>query len=563
MSEIGRVPPSTTPPVTTPAPAPAATPDSTATPTPAPASGGSGGSAAGANKILDSSGQAASPKPAASDSVRTSDVAQAAKSGATLEANVVARDGNAFVLRTQGGTTLVIAANPTLAAVLSQGGTLKLTVLPGTPPSASLLSANGISLQPPLAALLQNPTPTQLALAVPQAGQAQAPALPNPGQPLAATVLPPAPQASSAQGAAPLAAGQAAPLLVPADAAASSLLTPGSQAQLVVRAVAEPGASLPPAILNAANKPTLPPALTAQATLPGAAAPQGASALLAGVVTGQGPLGQTLLRTPQGMLALDLPQPLAPGSQLALELTTLVRPAGPSVTQLAPIPAAGILQRLQGGWPLLQQTLDAVRAVNPELAARLAQTLPQPNARLASNALQFMAAAAMGSAQAWLGAEAAKALKDAGKGELLKKLDDDFRDLGKLNQRGGDNDWQALTLPMMVQGRVEPVQIFMRRRRDKKKNQTQSRFILDFNLESTGPVQFDGYMADKKLDLILRSLTEFGPAFKLDVQQIFDDALASTGMTGSIRFHDREPPIPWPSPELDTDKATAHQQLRV
>lgn len=565
MSEIGRVPPSPAPPASTPAsapaPTPAATPDSTATPTPSP---GSGGSAAGANKILDSSGQAASPKPPASDSVRTSDVAQAAKSGAQLEANVVARDGNAFVLRSQGGTTLVVAANPTLAAVLSQGGTLKLTVVPGSPPSVSLLSANGISLQPPLSALLQNPTPTQLALAVPQAGQVQPPALPNPGQALAATVLPPAAQASTAQGAAPLTAGQStAALLVPADAATPAPLTPGSQAQLVVRAVAEPGASLPPAILTAANKPTLPPALTAQATLPGAAAPQAATALLAGVVTGQGPLGQTLLRTPQGMLALDLPQPLAPGSQLALELTALVRPAGPSVTQLAPIPAAGILQRLQGGWPLLQQTLDALRAVNPELAARLAQTLPQPNARLASNALQFMAAAAMGSAQAWLGAEAAKALKDAGRGELLKKLDDDFRDLGKLNQRGGDSDWQALTLPMMVQGRVEPVQIFMRRRRDKKKNQTQSRFILDFNLESTGPVQFDGYMADKKLDLILRSLTEFGPAFKLDVQRIFDDALATTGMTGTIRFHDREPPIPWPSPELETDKAIAHQQLRV
>ena len=153
---------------------------------------------------------------------------------------------------------------------------------------------------------------------------------------------------------------------------------------------------------------------------------------------------------------------------------------------------------------------------------------------------------------AWLGSEAVRKLEQSGRSDLLKKLDDDFRDLGKLNQRQGDNDWQALVMPMMIGGKVEPIQIFMRRRKDPKKNQKQTRFIIDFDLESTGPIQFDGFVGSKQLDLVLRSETEFGPAFRIDVTAIFEEALAITGMVGSLRFHDREKPLPWPSPELDS-----------
>lgn len=281
--------------------------------------------------------------------------------------------------------------------------------------------------------------------------------------------------------------------------------------------------------------------------------PSPPATLITGIVSGQGQAGQVLVSTPQGTLSLSLPQPLPPGTQISFELSAVMRPPAPAVTTHGPAPLAGILTRLQGEWPLLQQTLDAVQAADPALAQRLqAELLPQPNGRLASNALQFMAAAAIGSAQAWLGAEAVRKLEQNGKADLLRKLDDDFRELGKLNQRQGDNDWQALVMPMLIGGRVEPIQIFMRRRRDAKRQQQQTRFIIDFDLESTGPIQFDGFIGAKQLDLILRSESAFGPAFRLDVTTIFTEALEITGMTGSIRFHDHEAPLAWPSPELET-----------
>lgn len=552
MSEISRTGapalppagPAAPTPAQPPAPAPAGPETAAATPTAAdaasrilekpPQAGGRDAAAA-----QPAPGQTAPGRAAPQDAVRTSEIAEAARSGRAIEAQVAARDGNAVVLRSQAGTTFVLTGNPKLVDYLTQGSAVRLAVQSSAPVTVAVLAASGITLSPPLSALLQSPTPTQMALAVPQV-QAITATLPQPGQRLAAQVLPD----TAAPG--QTAAGQTA---ATASGAAAPPLPAGTQAQVVVRSVALPGMEntpLPGAAAAAAAKAAPPPPVIPGGIIPGSSPAQQLNA----VVTGQNQAGQTLLRTPQGLLGVDFGQALPPGTQVTLEVTALLRPASPAVTQLGPAPLAGVLQRLQGGWPLLQQTIDAVRGLNPDLAARITLALPQPNARLAASALQFMAAAAMGSAQAWIGAEAARVLKDAGRGDLLSKLDDDFRDLARLNQRGADQDWQALTMPMLVQGKVEAVQIFMRRRRDTRKKQQQTRFIIDFSLESSGLVQFDGFFSEKRLDLILRVEHEFGPAFKNDVRQIFDDAMAITGMTGSLAFHEREAPIPWPSAEL-------------
>ncbi|WP_374301004.1 hypothetical protein [Ferrovibrio sp.] len=562
--------------------------------------------------------------------------------GGQVDATVIARDGNALLVRTAAGSTLSL---PNLASMLEQANVavlnaaLKLQIDPENPQQATVTAANGKALVLPLPVQVQPPTAAQLAIAAaPPPSAAGVPVLPQPGQALTATVQ---------------------PLPLPANAAGQVTLPPGSQVQVIVQtatlpaatpsasppvavqpgpqpvvpqtpppvpsppvAAAQAGAGVPSAplppptglpatmVAQMAVQPapqlqgqTPPVQTTSQTPLPAPqmpvsqmpvqqAGPQAAmpqppvlpqpvptqqplsatplplpahttaqpgvnpAALigqtLTGIVTGQSQSGQVLVSTPQGVLALSLPQPLPPGTQLALELAAITRPPPPAPTTLGPAPLASVLTRLQGEWPVLQQTLDAIRAADPALAHRLqAELLPQPNARLAATALQFMAAAAAGNAQAWLGSEAVRKLEQQGKGELLRKLDDDFRELGRLNQRSGDNDWQALVMPMMIGGKVEPIQIFMRRRRDRKQQQPQTRFIIDFNLESTGPIQFDGLVSVKQLDLILRSETEFGPAFRVDVAAIFEEALAVTGMAGSLRFHEREAPLPWPSPELE------------
>lgn len=441
---------------------------------------------------------------------------------------------------------------------------------PGQPVSGTVIpqpvlpSAGGV----PPAPVPALPPGSQLQLVVqtvtPPGQQAPPAAPPVPGMPAATQPPPGATPATAPAGTpatAPAAAGGASATAASAGAASvpspasvvmPASVVPRSPAAVLVpppppAAAPQPPAQPPAAAVTGARSMPLPQAAAAlpvsAATLPG---------LLAGVVTGRNQAGQTLLSTPQGLLALNLPQALPAGSQVTLELAALVRPPAPQATALGPVPPAGIFSRLQGQWPVLQQTLDAIRAADPALAQRLqTELMPQPNARLAATALQFMAAAAAGSAQAWLGAEAVRKLEQHGHADLLRQLDDDFRDLGRLNQRQGGNDWQALVMPMLIGGRVEPIEIFMRRRRDPKRQHAQTRFIIDFNLDSTGPIQFDGFVSVKQLDLILRSESEFGPAFRLDVTAIFTEALEVTGMAGSIRFHSGEKPLDWPSPELE------------
>lgn len=564
--------------------------------------------------------------------------------GGQVDATVIARDGQALLVRTAAGSTLSL---PNLASMLQQANVailnaaLKLQVNPENPQQATLTAVNGKALALPLPVQVQPPTADQLALAAapPQPAANAAPALPQAGQTLTATVqplplpantgvqtgLPPGSQvqvivqtatlpaasppaapalptqpqpAQSTQPAAappiqppvppsgspsqpaalplPAQAGQSAPVpasLPSAMVAQMAVQTPGQTTiqpavQTAVQATIQTPGQTPPQPQMTVSQ--MPPQMPAPAPPPSATPfpiPQGpalplptgaatASLLgqtLTGIVTGQSQAGQVLVSTPQGVLALNLPQPLPPGTQLALELAAITRPPPPTPTALGPAPLATVLTRLQGEWPVLQQTLDAIRAADPALAQRLhAELLPQPNARLAATALQFMAAAAAGNAQAWLGSEAVRKLEQQGRQDLLRRLDDDFRELGRLNQRSGDNDWQALVMPMLIGGKVEPIQIFMRRRRDRRQQQQQTRFIIDFNLESTGPIQFDGLVGVKQLDLVLRSETSFGPAFRMDVSAIFEEALAITGMSGSLHFHDREAPLPWPSPELET-----------
>jgi hypothetical protein len=436
---------------------------------------------------------------------------------------------NAVVVSPPAGS----AAGPA-AAALPPGSQVQVVVQSVTLPSAA-----------PAPAAPAQATPAQVVPA-PAAPSVAAPALPAAAPPVAV------PPAAAAAAAPPATALPQAAVTPPAVAAPPGLPVAPSQpvlpSVLQAAAVSQPA---PPAIPSALPQAALPSAAAQLATAAASAPLQAAH--VTGIVTGQGQPGQVLVSTPQGVLSLALPNPLPPGTQLALELAAVTRPPATTPTQLSPAPLAGVLTRLQDGWPTLQLTLDAIRAADPALAQRLQHDLmPQPNARLAATALQFMAAAAAGNAQAWLGSEAVRKLEQNGRGDLLRKLDDDFRELGRLNQRQGDNDWQALVMPMLIGGKVEPIQIFMRRRKDPKKQQKQTRFIIDFNLESTGPIQFDGFVGIKQLDLILRSETEFGPAFRIDVTAIFEEALAITGMTGSLRFHEREKPLPWPSPELDS-----------
>jgi len=582
-----------TPPATsTPAPA-ASAPTPTPTPTP---------------------GQAApsSPTPSSPTAVLQGDAAEIAASarelarGGQIAAQVVARDNMTLLVRTAAGNTLALT---NLAQAFEQANlatlnaAIRLQLNPASaqqaaPLSVTVLSVNGTALPLPMPAQAMPPTATQLALATspPQpATAASAPVLPQTGQSLQAVLVTPATNSAGAA----LPSGSQLQLTVQSvtlpnagGVAAPTPALPGQPAAIPPAAVATPAAGMPQATAAGATPTpaasvlptvsvTLPPASpaapsvqtplpaqtpapTAAAGLPQSSVPLPAQTLVAqsagaagtpitAIVTGQGQGGQVMVSTAQGVLALNLPQPLPPGTQLILELGSITRPPMATPTQLTPAPLAGVLTRLQDGWPNLQLTLDAIRTADPALAQRLqTELLPQPNARLASTALQFIAAAAAGNAQAWLGSEAVRKLEQSGRGDLLRKLDDDFRDLGRLNQRQGDNDWQALVMPMMIGGKVEPIQIFMRRRKDPKKQQKQTRFLIDFNLESTGPIQFDGFVGTKQLDLILRTESAFGPAFRLDVTAIFEEALAITGMVGSLRFHDREKPLPWPSPELDS-----------
>lgn len=262
--------------------------------------------------------------------------------------------------------------------------------------------------------------------------------------------------------------------------------------------------------------------------------------VLRGTIAGTTPQGRPILATPQGMLALNAPVRLPPGTQVTAALT-----APPQPPQID----AAALQDLTGpvserDWPAMRQLLAALPGLERAAAqSLLATVVPQPNRKLSAALTFLLSAIRGGDAGGWLGNDAASALEKGGHGDLLSRLDRDFQELRRQSADPLPGDWQPYLLPMFDGQGLSPIRLYIHplkgeegdgaKRGPKEKG---SRFLLDVDLSRLGPIQLDGLVQPNRFDLILRSHTTLDPLFRLDLIQIFADSIRAVGYTGGLSF---------------------------
>ena len=61
-------------------------------------------------------------------------------------------------------------------------------------------------------------------------------------------------------------------------------------------------------------------------------------------------------------------------------------------------------------------------------------------------------------------------------------------------------------------------------------------FLLDVELSRLGPLQFDGLVRGKRLDLMLRTQRPLDPAMRQEIAEIFQTAQQATGYAGQLFF---------------------------
>ncbi|MBI1207807.1 MAG: hypothetical protein GC191_11020 [Azospirillum sp.] len=446
-------------------------------------------------------------------------------------------DGSALRVRTQAGEVLVRLTND-----LPADGPLTLRIAPGTPPARAYAFAPGDTAAavagpargPATAATAQLPAPLLLALTTPEPGAA------TPLEPqslLTALVL-------GRGGLRPEAAVQ-----TPGGAAA---LAPGDRLVLRLLSLASGDTASTPANPTArgvaATATTSPAPATAEAALAGPSA-----TLLTGIVTGHTAAGEPVVETPGGLVALAVRTLLAPGTRISA-----------AIVDPAELLAARARADDPAPWPALRDALATLASIDRTAAQSVIDTvMPRPNGMLASALVFFLGAARRSDGRGWLGEDNVAKLEEAGRGDLLSRLDHEVRGASRRAVEPQVGEWRAYSLPFLDGQAMTRLDCYVhqigedetgaddgdgdgtRRRRGG------SRFVIELSLSQFGALQLDGLVHRDRFNLILRSRQPLGPALRQELSAAFADSLAATGLAGGLAFATGErgwiKPVPAPA----------------
>ncbi len=260
---------------------------------------------------------------------------------------------------------------------------------------------------------------------------------------------------------------------------------------------------------------------------------------------------EPVLQTPFGTVRLSNAPNFPPGTRLTLELAQAT-PAGST----APVRPATVPELAQA-WPSLQKIVDLLTQIDQDAAIRFLRVAlptaaygetPQwknmyPDARnLGSGMALFMNALGAGNLRQWLGERQTQLLEKNGQSALLQKAEGEFSSIRALYHEATPGNWQALFVPIMAEGEVKQLRLYSKRgKRDRRKDkENDTRFIIEFELTQTGPMQLDGFVrkheGKTQFDLVIRSHTSFTPDEQRDIQNIYSGIGDATGYSGLVQF---------------------------
>jgi hypothetical protein len=449
----------------------------------------------------------------------------------TITATVIGPPGGPLPPQAAATNAPLPAPLPGTAAPTGQAATTQ----PGTPSAASLTQAAAPAPGTPIASqaaayqrrfdAVPAPLPSQPAPTAQAQAQAQAPATAPPVaaeaklMPQAArTEAPPAPLPNGTQ---------IHVRLVPAEgtAARQTPPLPAGTPQTAARAPLLPGLGWT-GLLRLPEPPTAP-----------AAPPQPTATTLAATIVARTPAGQTILDTLIGRILVPLPRTLenAPaGTKILLELLAgELAGAAPRAGAAASAPTT-----LAREWPGLREMARLLQqAPTQEVQAALERAIPRPGPRLAQQVMSFIEAATQGGARAWLGDAVSSALQRLAGTGLIERLDHDLREM--LSQRAADGEWRMNIVPMLDGRDFRQIRFFERRKkRDEaeRKKDDASRFVVECEHSEFGPVQLDGLMHERRMDLIVRTHEPLPADMERDILVLFGESCTGLNLAGQLFF---------------------------
>ncbi len=283
--------------------------------------------------------------------------------------------------------------------------------------------------------------------------------------------------------------------------------------------------------------------------------------------TPSGPAPRVVVKTPVGNLAVASNADLPPGTRLTIEVVETRPPPAPLPTgPIDPLAARELIMRLGNDWEAMRRAIAELARQDPAVARQITnQVLPNLGPRLTSASLFFFSALNAGDLTGWLGRGAAQMLENAGRSDLLSRLVDDFAQLGRLGSEPVAGDWRAILMPLWDGQQLHMLRLFSKQQQGGGEAEGEdgegTRFVIELDLSRLGPMQLDGLLHRRNLDLILRTRRPLVDTMRRDITGIYQASLETTGMDGNLVFETADTfPI---SPTRDLNQATAGQALTV
>lgn len=209
-------------------------------------------------------------------------------------------------------------------------------------------------------------------------------------------------------------------------------------------------------------------------------------------------------------------------------------------------------------WDALDQAIKTLQETAPQAAQAVQNTVPQPSARIVPTALFFLMAMKMGRVENWLGDKNITALQNAGKADIVEKLSSDFTKIINRAQEGVTGDWKHISMPMLYDEQLGAFQLYLHDpgedASDNPDISKQKRFIIDFQFSQLGALQLDGLLANKNLELMVKSEKPLSTDMRQEMRQKFKAGIDEAQLTGELTFKaGKDHFFTLPTPEGETD----------
>lgn len=249
--------------------------------------------------------------------------------------------------------------------------------------------------------------------------------------------------------------------------------------------------------------------------------------------------GQPILAAGEALFTLNAAAPPIGTTLLLAPFAAAQGNSGPAATGRPPFP----------DYPSLPALIEAAEQAGPAVQAAITAALPRTGPMLAASMMMFVSAATRGDIKGLIGDEPRAAIDRSGKGGALKGLAKEMAESAR-EAETGNAEWRGITIPLLGQGAIEPIRLWMHRVQDgeakakSKGGENGSRFLIDITLTRLGPIQLDGFAKPDRLDLVVRTAKPLAPDLRGSIERFYAGTIAARGLGGMMSFQVAPPIAP-------------------